>query len=375
MSTVVVTGVAGSLGLRVARLLVGRSDVDRVVGIDSAPAAGLPAGVEYLRVDLAGPDDVEALLAGVVSGSDGIVHLAWRVTTSRRPSPTERRAVAEANHLALRRVLSFVATGRPASLVHLSSATVYGAWSDNPVPLPESAPLRPNPGMGFAVEKADAERMVAEAAEKLPEVAVAILRPAATVGSTGPRLYAALGGTAGPRAGDLSASRRVQYLHVDDLAEAVVAAWSCRLRGAYNVAPDAGITEATARSLAGGIARVSVPPRIVGPLWAIGWSLGGRGVPHDAQPYALAPWAIAGDRLRAAGWSPRYTSEEALVAADVRPHWDDLPPPRRQRYTLVGTVASVVALGGTLVSLDRWRRRRSAPPVPTVVSGTSRSRE
>lgn len=359
MSTVVVTGVAGSLGRRVARLLAGRTDVERVVGIDSAAEPRLPAGVEYHRVDLAGGPEVEELLDDVLGGSDGVIHLAWRVTTSRRPSASERRAVAEANHLALRRVLSSAASGRPASLVHLSSATVYGAWSDNPVPLPESAPLRPNPGMAFAVEKADAERMVAEAAAQLPEVAVAILRPAATVGSTGPRFYAALGGTAGPRPGDLSASRRVQYLHVDDLAEAVVAAWSSRLRGAYNVAPDAGITEATARSLAGGIARVSVPPRIVGPLWVIGWSLGGRGVPYDVQPYALAPWAIAADRLRAAGWSPRYTSEEALVAADLRPHWDDLPPPRRQRYTLVGAATSVVALGWIVVSLARWWHRRS----------------
>jgi nucleoside-diphosphate-sugar epimerase len=358
VSTVVVTGIAGSLGRRVARLLAGREDVDRVVGIDSAPEPLLPAGVEYLRIDLAGGDDVEALLAGVAGDADGIIHLAWRVARSRRPSSAERRAVAGANHLALRRVLSAAESARPASLVHLSSATVYGAWPDNPVPLPESAPLRPNPATDFAVGKADAERMVAELAGALPGVAVAILRPAATVGSTGPRLYGALGGTAGPRPGDLSASRRVQYLHVDDLAGAVVAAWSSRLRGAYNVAPDAGITEATARSLAGGIARVSVPPRIIGPLWSIGWSLGGRGVPRDARQYALAPWAVAGDRLRAAGWSPRYTSEEALVAADVRPRWDDIPPPRRQRYTLLGAASSTVAFGGIAVLFVRWRHRR-----------------
>ncbi|MST35126.1 SDR family NAD(P)-dependent oxidoreductase, partial [Acidimicrobiaceae bacterium USS-CC1] len=33
MRSVVVTGVAGSLGRRVARLLAGRDDVDRVIGV------------------------------------------------------------------------------------------------------------------------------------------------------------------------------------------------------------------------------------------------------------------------------------------------------------------------------------------------------
>ena len=37
MPTVVVTGVAGSLGQRVAALLCARRDVDRVVGIDVVP--------------------------------------------------------------------------------------------------------------------------------------------------------------------------------------------------------------------------------------------------------------------------------------------------------------------------------------------------
>ncbi len=357
MSTVVVTGIAGSLGRRVARLLVARPEVDRLVGFDSVPEPALPPGAEYRRCDLAGVGDVGEQLAAASEGADGIVHLAWRVPSHRRPSPAERQRVAEDNHRCLRRVLDAASSARPASLVHLSSATVYGAWPDNPVPLAESAPLRPNPGAAFAVGKAEAERMVAEVAGQLPEVAVTILRPVVTLGSAAPGIHAALGGNSGPRSGDEGAARRVQYLHVDDLAEAVVAAWSTRLRGAYNVTPDAGVPEATARSLAGGIARVSVPPRLVGPLWAIGWSLGGRGVPAEAQPYALHPWAVAGDRLWAAGWTAHYSSEEALVAADLRSRWDDLPPPRRQRYTLVGATATAAALGGAAISLTRGRRR------------------
>lgn len=363
MRSVVVTGVAGSLGRRVARLLAGRDDVDRVIGVDDAPEPALPPGVSYLRVDLAGGAEAEAALAGAVAGGDGVIHLAWRTVDGRRPARAERREAAAANHLALRRVLAAAATTRPASLVHLSSATVYGAWADNPVPLPEAAALRPNPGLSFAEEKADAERMLAEFGERCPDVAVTILRPAATVGSPERPLYRALGGTGGPRPGDTSANRRVQYLHVDDLAEAVVLAWSSRLRGVYNVAPDAGIAEATARDLVGGVARVSVPPRVIGPVWELGWAAAGVGVPRAVRPYALHPWVVAADRLRAAGWAPRYSSEEALVATDVRHHWDDLPPQRRQRYTVVGAAAAagagILGLGGAGLAVLRRGRAQA----------------
>jgi UDP-glucose 4-epimerase len=357
MRTVVVTGVAGSLGQRVAGLLLSRDDVDRVVGLDVATDPLLPEGVDYRRVDLAAPDGDEVSLAG----ADGLIHLAWRTADGRHPSPAEVQATAAANHRLGQRVLAAAAADPPQSLVHLSSATVYGAWPDNAVPLSETAPLRPNPGFSFAVEKADAERMVAEYTELHPEVAVAILRPAATVGSPERPLYRALGGTGGPAAGD--ASRPVQYLHVDDLAAAAVLAWSARLRGVYNVAPDGGIPEETARALAGGVARVSVPERLAGPLWGLGWKLLRLGVPPEARPYALNPWVVASDKLRAAGWSPQYTSEEALVATDERAHWDDLPPGRRQRYTLVLVVVTAVAgalgLGGVGVAVVRRRRARS----------------
>ncbi|MBV9042245.1 MAG: hypothetical protein JOZ68_14660, partial [Acidimicrobiia bacterium] len=35
-------------------------------------------------------------------------------------------------------------------VVYLSTAMVYGAWPNNPVPLTEDAPMRPNPDFAFA---------------------------------------------------------------------------------------------------------------------------------------------------------------------------------------------------------------------------------
>jgi nucleoside-diphosphate-sugar epimerase len=356
MATVVVTGVAGALGQRVAARAADHPDVERVVGVDLVPAAGVPPKVSTEILDLATEDPAAlARLAELVREADAVIHLAWRTAVGPR---TRAGQAAASNGRALRNLLAAIGSSSPACVVHLSSATVYGAWPDNPVPLSEDAPLRPNPEFPFAVGKAEAERLVAELAERTPDTAVAVLRPAVTVGTPEP-LYRALGGIRAPSGGD--GARLVQYLHVDDLADAVVLAWSSRLRGVYNVAPDAGIPEDTARALAGGMARVRLPSRVAPRVAAWGWRLWRRGVPAGGRAYGSYPWVVAPDRLKAAGWAPRYSSEEALVATDDRPHWDDLPPGRRQNYALVAAVGAAAVAAGSAVGVLRIIRRRAAP--------------
>jgi nucleoside-diphosphate-sugar epimerase len=256
-------------------------------------------------------------------------------------------------------VLQAAASVNVPSLVFVSSATVYGAWPDNKVPLTEDTPLRPNPEFRFAVGKAEAERVVGEWAAGHPGVDVVVLRPAVTVGSPGRPLYQALGATRAPRAGD--GARPVQYLHVDDLAAATVLAWDRRLRGVFNVAADTGVAEDEARALAGGVAKVTLPARVAHSVSDWTWRLWRSGVPREARAYAIHPWVVAPDKLKAEGWVPTYSSEEALVATDARPHWDDLPPGKRQNYNLIIAliaVAGVLAGAGAVVAAVRSRRRR-----------------
>jgi hypothetical protein len=138
----------------------------------------------------------------------------------------------------------------------------------------------------------------------------------------------------------------------------VVAVLDRRLAGVFNVAPDSGIREDTARALAGGLARVALPARLAGAVAAWTWGLWRTGIPKEALPYSLHPWVVASDRLRGEGWSPRYSSEEALVATDVRSHWDDLPPGRRQNYTMAVASGVALAAGLSVVGLIGRRRRR-----------------
>jgi nucleoside-diphosphate-sugar epimerase len=358
VSSVAVTGGAGFLGQRVLLLLSGRSDVDRVVSIDrvGADLSG-PEGhkVDSFALDLADQvDRNDDRLGRALDSVDAVIHLAWSVG---EPSAALRAPGVSPNLVSLRRVLEAASDANVRGLVHLSSATVYGAWPDNQIPLSENAPIRPNPGFTFGLEKAEAERLVADWADDRPEVATCILRPAVTVGVAGPALYRALGGTSGPAADD--AARPLQFLHVDDLASAVVVAWEQRLKGVYNVAPDTGVSEDTARALAGGVARLTLPGRLVRPVAAWTWLLWRRGTPKQALAYSLYPWVIAPDKLRAAGWVPDYSSEEALVSADDRSHWSDIPPSRRQELALTGAAVGVLATIFGAVWLVLGLRRRS----------------
>ena len=245
-------------------------------------------------------------------------------------------------------------------LVHLSSATVYGAWPDNPMPLPEDAAIRPNPGFGLAVEKAESERMANEWADADPGTVLTVLRPAVTVPSGGPSLHRVLIGGGGTRSDD--GGRPMQFLHVDDLASAVVTVWRRRDQGVYNVAPAGWIGEDTARRLIGGAARLTLPGRLGRGLSAWGWRLLKTGTPREAQPYALHPWVIANDRLAATGWVPAHSNEEALVSAEPN-RWSDLPSGTRRATILAGTAAAAgLAIAAAWEAKAVARRRR--PPGP-----------
>lgn len=353
MGTVVVTGVAGALGQRVARSL--QRAEESVVGLDRVAPTWSAPGMIVHEVDLVTTPD--RVLDEMMGGASTVLHLAWQASDELAHTKEDAATAQAANRDALAKVLAASARIGVGTLVHVSSATVYGAWPDNPVPLTEDASLRPNPEFPFAVAKAEAERAVAAWAETNPDVAVAVLRPTVALGVPARPLYQALSGTRSPRSDD--GARLVQFLHIDDLAAAVVLACERRLNGVYNVAPDRGIREDTARSLAGGVANVALPTRVARGVSHWGWRLWRRGAPREAEAYTTWSWVIAPDRLLAAGWRPRYTSEETLVEIDERAHWNDLPPGRRQNLTVLAAAAGVAAAGASVAAVVVGRSRRS----------------
>lgn len=339
MNTVLVTGAAGNLGRRVVDCLAARPFVERVLAVDMLPMPALGPDVEVHAFDLSQPGAHDEL-AALGKRADAVVHLAWA------PEGPHNLDV-------LGNVLNAVEAIGPAQFVHLSSATVYGAWPDNPVPLTEEMTPRPNPELGYAVEKRAAEVAVERWGQDHPDTCVAVLRPASTVGSLEQRLYQALAASKRPPLG--TEGRLVQYLHVDDLATAVVHVFELGLSGTYNVAPDSGIREELAGSLAGGSAILPLPAPVRASWATWRWRLGRRGAPPGARAYAEHSWVVSSDKLRLTGWQPEYSSEQALVVSDKRGHWDDLPQSRRVSVVLASAAATVLAAGAG--GAVWWRRK------------------
>ncbi len=196
-------------------------------------------------------------------------------------------------------------------VVVVSSATVYGAWANNPVPLTEDAPLRPNPEFAYAVHKAQVERLVTDWADAHAEASVAVLRPALALAEDGAGwITRCLTGAAGIRAGDNDPP--MQFLHLDDLASAVEHVRRERLSGPFNVAPVGWIPGDTARALVGDGPRLHLPDGAATRLAEWSWRMRLGPMPPGLVPYTQYPWVVASDRLRASGWEPRWSNEEAF---------------------------------------------------------------
>ncbi len=116
----------------------------------------------------------------------------------------------------------------------------------------------------------------------------------------------------------------IQFLHEDDVVEAITALLMGRHGGVYNVAPDRALTMRRCAELIGSPIR-GLPMRAYrGPARAM-WAARLSEAPPGQIDFAVHPWIVSNEKLkRETGWSPRYTSRETFEIA-IRAH-GKLPP-------------------------------------------------
>lgn len=345
-TTVAVIGAAGPLGRRVVARVAADPDVARVVAVDRhrgpAPAVATAAPVERIVADPSAPG-AERWLAGV----DDLVYLAPTTRDAPGADGTGTGSSSAEDLDALLRAADAVGVTH---LVVLSSATVYGADADNPVPLTEAAPVRPAPGVHLAEARAELEARAERWGGDGPDRTVARLRPAIAVGPETRRWFARSPWAAVPARTDEGPP--LQLVHLDDLADAVAVARRHHLDGPANVAPAEWLAADEVAALAGPAGRFRGVARLLERLRP-----GARAAPEDlvGTPYERFPWVVASDRLRSVGWSPRSTSAEAFVEVDDPGPLGTVSARRRQQLSL-GVVGGVVA-GLAVAAAVLWRRR------------------
>jgi nucleoside-diphosphate-sugar epimerase len=347
LPTVVITGISGALGRRLVAAIAQSGDW-KVIGLDTA---WFPAGVAkprhftVHRIDLRTADCVK-----LFAGAQTVVHLAAE-------DPT-RSGDASLTRSTTERVLDSAAAAGVRQLVVMSSATVYGAYPDNPVPLTEDAPRKPNAGFQYGAAKAEVELLVERWRPLHPEIKVAVLRPAVTLGHPESRSW--LADAVRPGVADRlgHALPAVQYVHVEDVATAILHAANRGLDGAFNVAADDWLQSEDAHALMGLGARLPLPEWFAAGLQKLADLRPGSRRPDGALPYSKYPWVMATDRLRSTGWVSLSSSAEAFVANKKPSEAALYFAKHRQEVTLAGVAVLSVLVTSALSWLGLRSRRK-----------------
>jgi nucleoside-diphosphate-sugar epimerase len=342
---VAVTGAAEGLGATVAELLGGTGHFRQVIGLDST--RGTADGITWRRGDVRDPRVVESL-----SGVDAVVHLAVSVEPG-----LDRTDQRDLNLRGTTVLVTAAAAAGVKRVVLITSAMVYGALADNPVPLPDDAPLRAQPEPSPLGDLLEIERMAERLPRAHPGLEVVVLRPALLVGD----------GVPAPAGGLLDAPRLLmvrgarphwQFCHVEDLTAAVDLAARGEVSGPATVASDGWLSQDDVERITGS-RRLELPSTMAFGTAERLHRIGLSGGPPSELSYLVHPWAVCSERLRAAGWTARYGNEEALTAyVESR---SALPRARIGRGVAVGAGAAAgatVAIVGTAALVRRARRKK-----------------
>lgn len=332
-----VTGAASGLGKALVERLATTEGLGGLFGIDVVP--GRVDGVIWRVIDVRDP-----LLAGRLTGCTTIVHLAtsYDVTlpaSSRRALnlPGTAQVLAAAREIGARVVLC-------------TSTEVYGALPDNDVPLRDGALRRGVPDEGSLAADHEQLELLAEQA-RASGLEVTVLRPAALVGLSSAYDGQLLRQLASPRLlGVRGIEPLWQLCHVSDLLTALELAVAGTVRGTLAVGCEGAMRQSEVEQISG-LRRLELPASMA---ISTAERLRRAGV-TDASPreldHLLGPLVVACDGLRAAGWRPAWTNEQALrehLAARAAES-------RLPAYTAAG---ATVALLGTAALVRQARRRR-----------------
>lgn len=324
------------------RLLVENPELERIVALDRVPISDSDSdekseiSIERIRAELLDVD-----LEPILDGIDIVIHLAE--DRSRDGNGRAARSVLE-------RLLAAASHAAVSQFVLLSSALVYGAHGDNPVPITEGQPLRPS-HLAHAQLKVDLEAMATSWARD-NDVRLTVLRPAVAL-SEGDASWIGSALRAAMAVRPEQVDPPVQFLHHDDLARAVVHVVDRRLEGVYNVASDGWIGADAFRALRGET-EVRLPERAGRLRHRAAMIFADRSLLEGLQPYVTHPWVVATDKLRATGWEAEYTSEEVYILGTSAPLLNSLGPQKRQELALgVAGAAGAAALGAAV-----WAARR-----------------
>jgi UDP-glucose 4-epimerase len=256
---IVITGIVGRLGRRLARRLH-RSE--RVIGVDRRPFLDRPKDIEHHPIDIRRKKTRDVFRSHNVRA---VVHLGIM---------HDPRASASEHHLwnvaGFQKLLEYVTQYRVPKLVLLSSANVYGPRPENPQFLSEDAPLLGGAAFSDIRDLVEVDMLAQSFFWKKPEIETVILRPVHILGTVrnAPSNYLRL--PVIPTL--LGFDPMVQVIHEQDTVAAIELSLRPGVRGIFNLA---GPPPAPLSRIVKILGRPSMPiphplaSTMLGPLWRL----------------------------------------------------------------------------------------------------------
>jgi UDP-glucose 4-epimerase len=237
----------------------------------------------------------------------GVIHLG-RIGSAQ----LNRARRYNSNVIGSERLLQYSLQYGVRKVIILSSHYVYGADANNPALLDEGTPMKAANLTNELVDSVELENLSNIYLYKHPELNITILRPCNIVGpGVQNNLSKILASRMAPCL--VGFSPMMQFMHVDDLAEAVALAYEKDHRGVYNVAPDDWIAYQDALELAGchRLFLPSIPPSLPRVLAGLLNGVAGLPFPSYLVNYFKYPVIIDGSLFeRTFGFHPKRTLQD-----------------------------------------------------------------
>jgi len=304
---VLVTGVSRDLGRRFARLAAADPSIERVVGVDVVPPRGDIGEVSFVRADIRNPVIHKVIAKEDV---DTVVHMSVIATPGRAGG---RGTMKELNVIGTMQLLAACQKAPSVrTLVVKSTTTVYGATSRDPAMFTEDMQPKRVPSSGYAKDVYEIEGYVRGFARRRPDVVTTIVRAANVIG---PHVVSPIASyfrlPVVPTV--LGFDPRLQFLHEEDLLEALRHGIGSEVAGTFNVAGDGVLMLSQALRRLGRPA-VPMPGFAVGRL---GTALRqARLADFSPEQIAFLTYGRGVDTTRMRtelGFEPRFTTASALA--------------------------------------------------------------
>jgi UDP-glucose 4-epimerase len=300
---VVVTGICGRLGRRVARSL----HRDRgVIGLDRRPFHDKPKDIEHWQIDLRRKKARDVFKNRKVAA---LVHLG--VMHDPRDSGEDHHTW---NLLGFQKLLEYAKQYDVPKVVLLSSANVYGPRPDNPQFLTEDAPLLAASAFSDMRDLVELDMLAQSFFWKHPNTETVILRPAHILGTVrnAPSNYLRL--SVVPTL--MGFDPMMQAVHQDDVVRAIVSALAPGVRGIFNIAGPPPVALSQAITLLGR-GHLPVPHSIAKMMLDRLWKMRLSSFPSPELDFIRFVCMVDDSRAREVlGYTHRHNIAEALRAVD-----------------------------------------------------------